>query len=240
MLRIVGMVADITESKQAEAALADVSRRLIDAQEQERSRIARELHDDIGQRLSLLAVKLEQLHLDPPDLPEVRIRMGELRVQASEIATDIQTLSHELHSTKLEYLGPVAAMRGHCQELGEQTKVKVDFKSQDLLSPLPPDISLCLFRVLQEALRNAVKHSGARDIEVGLWGTPDEVHLSVSDRGVGFDSEAAKRGRGLGLVSMEERLKLHKGMLSIESHPKQGTTIHARVPLSSGGSFVRA
>jgi PAS domain S-box-containing protein len=240
MLRIVGMVADITESKQAEAALADVSRRLIDAQEQERSRIARELHDDIGQRLSLLAVKLEQLHLDPPDLPEVRIRMGELRVQASEIATDIQTLSHELHSTKLEYLGPVAAMRGHCQELGEQTKVKVDFKSQDLPSPLPPDISLCLFRVMQEALRNAVKHSGARHIEVGLWGTPDEVHLSISDRGVGFESEAAKRGRGLGLVSMEERLKLHKGMLSIESRPKQGTTIHARVPLSSGGSFVRA
>ncbi len=240
MLRIVGMVADITESKQAEAALADVSRRLIDAQEQERRRIARELHDDIGQRLALLAVRLEQLHLDSADLPEVRIRMGELQVQVSEIATDVQTLSHELHSTRLEYLGPVAAMRGHCQELGEQTKVKVDFKSQDLPSPLPPEISLCLFRVMQEALRNALKHSGARHVEVGLWGTPDEVHLSVSDRGVGFDSEAAKRGRGLGLVSMEERLKLHKGMLSIESQPKHGTTIHARVPLSSGSGFVRA
>ena len=240
MLRIVGMVADITESKQAEAALADVSRRLIDAQEQERKRIARELHDDIGQRLALLAVKLEQLHLDPPDLPDIRTRLGALQVQASEIATDIQTLSHELHSTKLEYLGPVAAMRGHCQELSDQTKVKVDFRSQDVPSPLPPDVSLCLFRVLQEALRNAVKHSGARHIEVGLWGTPDEVHLSVSDRGAGFDSEAAKRGRGLGLVSMEERLRLHKGMLSIESQPKQGTTIHARVPLRWGGGFVRA
>jgi PAS domain S-box-containing protein len=239
MLRIVGMVADITESKQVEAALADVSRRLIDAQEQERRRIARELHDDIGQRLALLAVKLEQLHLDHPYLPEVRICIGELQVQASEIATDVQTLSHELHSTKLEYLGVVAAMRGHCQELGDQTKVKVDFKSEDLTSPLPPDISLCLFRVLQEALRNAVKHSGARHVEVGLWGTPDEVHLSVSDRGVGFDSEAAKRGRGLGLVSMEERLKLHRGMLSIESQPKLGTTIHARVPLHSGSGFVR-
>src|SRR5271168_2019254 len=240
MLRVVGMVADITESKQAEAALADVSRRLIDAQEQERRRIARELHDDIGQRLALLAVRLEQLHLDPPDLPEVRIRIRELQAQTSEIATDIQTLSHELHSTKLEYLGPVAAMRGHCQELGEQTKVKVDFNSQDLPSPMPPDISLCLFRVMQEALRNALKHSGARHVDVDLWGTPDEVHLSVSDRGVGFDSEAAKRGRGLGLVSMEERLKLHKGTLSIESKPKRGTTIHARVPLSSGSGFVQA
>jgi PAS domain S-box-containing protein len=239
MLRIVGMVADITESKQAEAALADVSRRLIDAQEQERRRIARELHDDIGQRLALLAVNLDELHRDPPDLPEVRSRTGELHKQASELAADIQSLSHELHSTRLEYLGPVAAMRGHCQELGEQTKVKVDFKTEGLPRPLPPEISLCLFRVMQEALRNALKHSGARHVEVGLWQTPEEVHLSVSDRGVGFDSEAAKMGRGLGLVSMEERLKLHKGMLSIESQPKQGTTIHARVPLSSGSGFVR-
>jgi PAS domain S-box-containing protein len=239
MLRIVGMVADITESKQVEAALADVSRRLIDAQEQERRRIARELHDDIGQRLALLTVKLEQLQLEPLDLPEVRIRIDELQVQASEIATDVQTLSHELHSTKLEYLGPVAAMRGHCQEFAEQTKLKVDFKSHGLPRPLPPEISLCLFRVMQESLRNALKHSGARHVEVGLWGTPDEVHLSVSDRGVGFDSEAAKRGRGLGLVSMEERLKLHKGVFSIESQPKHGTTIHAKVPLSSGNGFVR-
>jgi len=232
LLRIVGMVADITDRKLAEAALADVSRRLIEAQEQERSRIARELHDDIGQRLALLAGELEQLHQDPPDLAEVRRRMGELEKQASEMATDIQTLSHELHSTKLEYLGPVAAMRGHCQELGEQTKVKVDFKSQDLPTPLPPDISLCLFRVMQEALRNAVKHSGSRHIEVGLWGTPDEIHLAVSDHGIGFDREAAKESRGLGLVSMEERLKLLKGTISIESQPNRGTTIHARVPLS--------
>ena len=119
MLQIVGMVADITEAKLAEAALADVSRRLIEAQEQERNRIARELHDDIGQRLALLAIELEQLHQNPPDLPEIRRRVGELHKQALEITGDTQTLSHELHSTKLEYLGPVAAMRGLCQELGE-------------------------------------------------------------------------------------------------------------------------
>jgi PAS domain S-box-containing protein len=240
MLRIVGMVADITERKLAEATLADVRRRLTEAQEQERNRIARELHDDIGQRLALLAIELEQLHQDPPDLPEVRRRMGELQKQASELATDIQTLSHELHSTKLEYLGPVAAMRGLCQELGEQAKVKIDFKSQDLPSPLPPDISLCLFRVLQEALHNSVKHSGARHVEVGLWGTPDEIHLAVSDPGVGFDSEAAKESRGLGLVSMEERLKLLKGTISIESQPKRGTTIHASVPHRLGSDSIRA
>jgi PAS domain S-box-containing protein len=232
LLRIVGMVADITERKLAEEALADVSRRLIEAQEQERSRIARELHDDIGQRLALLAVQLEQLYQGSPDLPGVRGRIGELQKQASEIAGDVQTLSHEMHSTRPEYLSPVVAMRGLCQELGEQTKVKIEFKSQDLPSPLPPDISVCLFRVLQEALRNAVKHSGARYVQVGLWGKPDEIHLVVSDRGVGFDSEAAKKSRGLGLVSMEERLKLLRGAISIESQPDRGTTIHARVPLN--------
>ena len=239
MLRIVGMVTEITERKQAEAALADVSRRLIEAQEQERHRIARELHDDIGQRLALLAVELEQLHQSHSDLPEIRRRMGELHKQVIEIATDTQTLSHELHSTKLEYLGPVVAMQGLCRELGEQTNMKIDFKSQDLPAPLPPNISLCLFRVLQEALHNSVKHSGARHIEVGLWGTPNEIHLVVSDLGVGFDSEAARERRGLGLVSMEERLKLLQGTISIESEPQRGTTIHARVPLSWVGDSTR-
>ncbi len=230
ILRIVGMVADITERKLAEAALADVSRRLIEAQDQERNRIARELHDDIGQRLALLSIELDQLQ-GASNLPEVRHRMGELHRQAGEITTDIQTLSHELHSTRLDYLSPVVAMRTLCREIGEQTKVEIEFKSQDLPSPLPPEISLCFFRVLQEALRNSVKHSGARLIEVGLYGTPDEVHLAVSDWGVGFDREAAKGSRGLGLVSMEERVKILNGTLSIESRPGRGTTVRASVPL---------
>lgn len=240
LLRIVGMVADITERKLAEAAFADVSRRLIEAQEQERNRIARELHDHIGQRLALLAIELEQFQQDPPELADVRRRMGELEKQAREIASDVQALSHELHSAKLEYLGLVVAMRAHCQELAEQTTMKVDFKGQDVPSPLPPHISLCLFRVLQEALRNAVKHSGARQVEVGLWGTSDGIQLAVSDHGIGFDREAAKQSRGLGLVSMEERLKLLNGTLSIESRPNRGTTIRARVPLSSGSSYTQA
>jgi PAS domain S-box-containing protein len=232
---------DITQRKLAEAALANVSRRLIEAQEKERTRIARELHDDIGQRLALLTIELERLQENSPDLPvEVRGRMGELHKQTSEMATDIQTLSHELHSAKLEYLGLAAAMRGFCKEFGEQQNVEIDFKIPDLPSPLSPDISLCLFRVLQEALHNSAKHSGVRHIEVGLWGTADEIHLAVSDSGAGFDSEAVKESRGLGLISMEERLKLVKGTFSIESQPKRGTTIHARVPLSSGSDFMRA
>jgi PAS domain S-box-containing protein len=241
MLRVVGMVKDITERKQAEEALARLSRRLIEAQEQERTRIARELHDDIGQRLAFLAVEIEQFRQNSPDLPaEVRNGMGELQNQTSEIATDIQSLSHELHSSKLEYLGIAAAMRGFCGQFGEQQNVEIDFKIPDLPSPLSPDISLCLFRVLQEALHNSAKHSGVRHFEVRLWGASDEIHLAVSDSGAGFDSEAAKEGRGLGLISMEERLKLVKGTLSIESQPKRGTTIHARVPLGSGRDSMRA
>ena len=236
---VVGAVVafvDITERKLAETALASVSRRLIEAQEQERSRIARELHDDIGQRLALLAIKLAQLQQNPPNSSELPSRIGELQNQTSEIAADIQSLSHELHSSRLQYLGIAAAIRGFCREFGEQQKVEIDCKIHDLPVPLSPDISLCLFRVLQEALHNSTKHSGVRYFEVELWGTPGEIHLTVSDSGAGFDIEAARASRGLGLISMEERLRLVGGGLSINSQPKRGTTIHARVRLNSGGS----
>jgi PAS domain S-box-containing protein len=231
---------DITERKLAEAALANVSRKLIEAQEQERTRIGRELHDDIGQRLALLAVELQQLHENSVILPEVRNRLNELQKQTSEIAADIQSLSHELHSAKLQYLGIAGAMRGFCREFGEQQKVEIDFQTHDLPSPLSADISLCLFRVLQEALHNSAKHSGVRHFEARLWGTSDEIHLTVKDSGVGLDRELAKASQGLGLISMEERLKLLKGTLSIESQPKFGTTIHACVPLTSGGYSMPA
>jgi PAS domain S-box-containing protein len=237
--KVVGAVVafvDITERKVAEAALASVSRRLIEAQEQERSRIARELHDDIGQRLALLAIKLAQLQQSPPNSRELSGRIGELQKRTSEIAADIQSLSHELHSSRLQYLGIAAAIRGFCREFGEQQKVEIDCKIHELPGTLSPDISLCFFRVLQEALHNSTKHSGVRYFEVELWGTPDEVHLMVSDAGAGFDIDAAKAGRGLGLISMEERLKLLNGTLSIESQLQRGTTIHARVPFNSGGS----
>jgi len=240
---VVGAVVafiDITERKLAEAALANVSGKLIEAQEQERARIGRELHDDIGQRLAMVAIELQQLHEDPLVLPEVRSRTGELQKQISEIAADIQSLSHELHSAKLQYLGIAGAIRGFCREFGEQQKVEIDFQTHDLPSPLSPDISLCFFRVLQEALHNAVKHSRVRYFEVRLWGTPDEIHLTIRDSGVGFDREAARASQGLGLISMEERLKLVNGTLLIDSQPKRGTTIHARVPLPSVAGSMSA
>jgi len=232
---------DITHRKQMEEAILGMNRKLIESQEQERVRIGRELHDDIVQRLALLAVELEQVQQNSPDLHiEVRRRLGELRKQTSEIATDIQSLSHELHSSKLEYLGLAVAMRSFCREFGELQKVEIDFQSHDLPSPVPPDISLCLYRVVQEALHNSAKHSGVRHLEVRLWGTSDQIHLTVRDSGVGFDSEAVKESRGLGLISMQERVKLVNGTFSIESQPKRGTTICARVPFRSGSDSMRA
>ena len=231
---------DITRRKQMEEALLEISRRLIEAQEQERSRIGRELHDDIGQRLAMIAIELQQLHANSLILPDVRSRLDDLQKRTSEIATDIQSLSHELHSAKLQYLGVARAMRGFCQEFGEQQNAEIEFQSNDLPSHVSPDTSLCLFRVLQEALHNSAKHSGVRHIEVRLWGTSDEIHLTVADSGAGFDLEAAKESRGIGLLSMEDRLKLLKGTLSIDSQPQRGTTIHASVPLSAGSDSMDA
>jgi PAS domain S-box-containing protein len=240
VVQFVFTMMDVTERKRSEEALSSMSRRLIEAQEQERTRIARELHDDLGQRLALLANELVQLQQDASTLPETGRRISVLQKHATDLAMDIQTLSHELHSSKLEFLGIAAAMRGFCQEFVEQTKLKIDFKSHDLPSPLSTDVSLCLFRVLQEALHNSAKHSRVRHVEVQLWGTSDEIHLTVSDSGAGFDSKTARQNRGLGLISMEERLKLVKGTLSIESQLKRGTTIHARVPLSAEIDSMRA
>jgi PAS domain S-box-containing protein len=230
----IGSCVDLTDRKLAETALAGVSRRMIEAQEQERTRIARELHDDVGQRLALFSINLAQLHNGRANAPEIHSRIAELKNQISDIATDIQALSHRLHSSKLEYLGLATAMRGFCEEFGEQQKVEIDFEAHDLPSPLSPDISLCLFRVLQEALHNSAKYSGVKHFEVRSWGTQNEVHLTVSDSGSGFDIDAAKAGRGLGLISMDERLKILKGTLSIKSQLKRGTTVHAYVPLDPG------
>ena len=215
------------EAHQTQEALRGISAKLIDAQEQERSRIGRELHDDINQRLAMLAVELERLQVDPSD---VQNGLRELRNQTAEISYDVQALSHELHSSKLEYLGVVAGMKSWCNEFAQRQNIEVDFKSE-VSCPLPLDIGLTLFRVLQEALHNAVKHSGVRRFEVKLWEALGEVYLTINDSGRGFDCEQAMRGTGLGLTSMRERVRLVNGTITIDS--KIGTRIYDRVPLPS-------
>ena len=227
--RVACILHDITDRKRAEEALAAVTRRLIEAQEQERSRIGRELHDDINQRLALLAIELEQLRDNPVDVSN---SLQQLLEKTNALSHDVQALSHELHSSRLEYLGVVSGMKSLCREFSERQKMEVDFRS-DVSSPLPFEIGLCLFRVLQEALNNAVKHSGVKRVEVQVVEQSNEVHLLVRDSGNGFDIEAARQGSGLGLISMQERVRLVNGTIAFESKPMAGTTIHVRVPFKS-------
>ena len=232
---------DITQRKHADEALSGMSRKLIEAHERERTRIARELHDDVVQRLALLSLELEGVQEDVPDpASELRTRIGAIVNQTAEIVDDVQSLSHELHSSKLEYLGIVEAARNFCREFSERKKVDIDFRSHDLPAGLPTELSLTLFRVLQEALRNAEKHSGVKRFEVRLWGSTGGIDLSISDLGAGFDTETAMKNPGLGLRSMQERLRLVHGELSINSQPRGGATIHARIPFDSSSDSVRA
>jgi PAS domain S-box-containing protein len=237
----IGSCIDVTDRKLAEEALARMGRRLIEAHEQERTWIARELHDDVLQRMALLMVDIEVWGQQLPDSAgHFRERMRHGFQRLSDIVDDIQALSHRLHSSKLEYLGIVAAARSYCQELTEQQKVKVSFSYTNIPGVVPEEISLCFFRVLQEALQNAVKYSGVRQFAVELQATENEIELTVSDLGVGFDPHAAFTGRGLGLISMRERVYLAGGRISIESEPGMGTTIRACVPFSSGNKSEAA
>jgi signal transduction histidine kinase len=204
---------------------------LIEAHEEERTRIARELHDDIGQRVALLCVELESCaHQAPGSVVDLHECVQLARQRVFTLGDDIQALSHRLHSSKLEYLGLLSAAKSFCTELCERRNVRVEFKHSDVPVALPKEISLCLFRVLQEALQNAVKHSGAQDFTAEVHGTRDGIRLVVSDSGIGFDWRHAINGRGLGLISMRERLRLVNGELSIQSEPGHGTTVLARVP----------
>jgi len=226
----VGEVMDITERKRAEEALSTVSQRLIEAQEEERTRIARELHDDINQQIASLAVRLDCLNLSA-SARELRREVETVRNLVENVGSDIQALSHRLHSSKLEHLGLAKAAAGSCKEFSDLQKVEIDFRSENVPRDLSPEISLCLFRVLQEALQNAVKHSGSRRFQVSLLGGADGIGLTVQDSGIGFEPGEVMTGRGLGLTSMKERLKLVSGQLSIDSKLQRGTTIQAWVPV---------
>jgi PAS domain S-box-containing protein len=230
----IGSCIDVTDHKLAEESLANIGRKLIEAHEEERTWIARELHDDITQRIALLAIELDRWnqHL-PESAVDLHHHVHDARQRLSELAKDIQALSHRLHSSKLEYLGIAVAATSFCKELSEQQQVQVDFSHSDVPRTVPKEVALSLFRVLQEALQNAVKHSGVRHFKVELRGTPEEIHLTVTDLGIGFEWQGAMSSRGLGLISMRERLHLVTGDLSIKSEPGRGTTISARVPLAA-------
>ncbi|HEV2397485.1 MAG TPA: MASE1 domain-containing protein [Candidatus Sulfotelmatobacter sp.] len=234
----IGSCLDITDRKLAEEALAGVGRKLIEAHEEERTWIARELHDDITQRIALLAVELQRCDQRAPSLVTMHESLRLAYQRLSELGKDVQAISHRLHSSKLEYLGLVAAAKSFCRELSEQRKVRIEFKDADIPAAIPKEISLCLFRVLQEALQNAVKHSTDQNFTVEMQGSNEEISLTVSDSGIGFDWQEAMNRRGLGLISMRERLRFLNGEFSIRSAPGRGTSVVARIPYKQTKHFV--
>lgn len=233
------IIRDVTERRQAEEALSMVSRRLIETQEQERTWVARELHDDINQRIAFLAVTLDVARRElPVAATEDRRRISEVKNRLQDLGQDVQALSHRLHSSKLEYLGLAKAAAAFCREFCERQEIQIDFRSDVIPKTLPAEISLCLFRVLQESVQNSAKHSRSAHFQVLLGYTSDHVCLEVRDSGVGFDLEEVMKGAGLGISSMRERLKIVNGELSIDSRVNGGTVIHARVPLRQAAAAV--
>jgi PAS domain S-box-containing protein len=221
---------DITKHRQAEEARMALIRRLVNNQEVERTRVARELHDSIGQSLALFGMELEAARLTLKLTRDGDERMKHFCVKIKNLGHAVGTLSHQLHSSELELLGLVAAIKGLCREFTERYNIRVDCVCSDFPDNLDADVSLGLFRVIQEALHNVAKHSQAKKVAVEIRGVPDSVYLNVSDDGIGFTAKKVTGTRGLGLTSMRERIFLIRGELTITSTPGAGTRIEANVP----------
>jgi two-component system sensor histidine kinase UhpB len=220
--------------RESNARIHDLAGRLITAQEEERKRIARNLHDDLSQQLGALSIDLSllkrQLHAPADPLHEQIIG---LQNRIAEIIDQIRELSHDLHSAVLDHLGLSAALASICMEFQQQSGIPLTHKTQGDTAAIPADMGLCLYRVVQESLRNIARHAGATRAEVMLSNTDNAVELCVTDNGVGFDLEQVRWRSSLGLVSMEERVKLLQGSLYIKTRPGCGTELRVRIPLSS-------
>jgi PAS domain S-box-containing protein len=237
---LTAVVRDISSLKKAEQSLRDaevvrdeLSRRMMSAQEADRTRIARELHDDIGQSLAVL--KIQMLRADQPvsGNPEMRhASLKALTVKLQEIVDKVSRLSHDLHSSELELLGLVVAVKSHCRECSKQLGIPIGCVCDEPQEKLDGLLALSFFRVLQEAMHNIVKHSRATGVMVRLTRSESDLSLEISDDGVGFDIEGARLAEGLGLISMRERIHLIGGEFEIQSSPGQGTRITARAPIA--------
>jgi two-component system sensor histidine kinase UhpB len=256
--RMVGTKVDITERKIAETSvreneavlqatnreIQDLAGRLIAAQEVERARIARDLHDDLSQQLAGLSMALSGLKRRIGGLigaAELQDDVASLQRRAAGLAENIRHLSHDLHPSVLEHAGLAAALAAHCTEVQRQGGVLVTFTAHGDFTATSPGTALCLYRVAQEALRNVVAHSGARHAEVQLCGTADLAALTIADDGTGFDVIRTKeRPQGLGLVSISERVRLAGGTVSVVTELNSGTRLHVEVPANQRASGAAA
>lgn len=220
------------EAEQHEDRVSKMVRELIQAHDAERAAIARELHDYID-RLVLLSADLDRVRqIRPGPVGNGGQKMGGARQQIEDLASNVRALSHRLYSSKLEYLGLAGAAADFCKELSHQKMIEIEFMSEDIPKELPKEISFCIFQVLREAMQNMTEHHRSREFQVSLGVQSDEIHLTVRDLGVGFDSEDILERSRMGFDLMKERLKLVDGELSIESQRGRGTAIHARVPFN--------
>jgi signal transduction histidine kinase len=226
-------IMDITDRKRAEQELEELAGRLIHAQEEERSRIGRELHDHISQMLGVLTIRIDQLRADAATPPAVGGALQELRENAAEITNDVHRLSHRLHSSALDYLGLVPAVQRLVNEFSARHGIAIEFTHTSIPAPLVPEVALCLFRVTEESLTNIAKHSHAKSARVLVNGGSDGIHLTVEDAGTGFDVGRIERSGGLGFLSMRERLRVVHGTVRVDSSPSRGTRIDVRIPAAS-------
>jgi signal transduction histidine kinase len=228
----VGFCCDISPRQHAELSYRETASKLVSAQEADRSYIGRELHDDLGQRAALLAAQLATLARQPRASAGLRAGLAEAQENLQDLAVAIHNLSHQLHPAKLRLLGLVTTLEALCRDVSKDSAIKVHFHAKGVGSHVPEQVALCIFRVAQEALRNAVKHSAARDIHVRLSGSREQLVLRVKDEGVGFDPLASE-ATGIGLLTMRERVELGGGQLTIDAAAARGTTIEAVVPLAT-------
>ena len=230
-LYMVGVVFDITDEKEAERERAELSGRLIVAQEEERAHIARELHDDFSQRLALLKFQLDMVSENGVDPTHVSDPLSEAKQLVTEIVNDMHELSHRLHSSTVELLGLVTTARSHCKRFASQHGLTVEFADIDVPASIPIETSLALFRIMQEAMANSLKHSKASKLDVRLKGESDMIFLSVSDDGVGIDLGSDYLTNGIGISSMKERMRMLGGTFVLLSGPyMRGTKITVSVP----------
>ena len=226
------------ERERAALEIRDLAGRLISAQEDERRRIARELHDDFSQSLALLSVEMDLFGAATPAVePEAAHKLSGMAARVKDLSSEVHRMAHQLHPAKLDQLGLVPAARGFCRELSEKTGLRIDFEAGAFSRRVPDALALCLFRVLQESLHNVVRHSGAQSAQVVLREDPNRLRLTATDSGRGFDGERAQREGGLGLSSMRERVRLLHGALQVSSSPGQGTRIELSLPWSAGGEL---
>ena len=227
--RVVGLTADITKNMEAEESLRLMGQRLLSAQEEERQRLARELHDDIGQDMAVFIVRVQKAMSQCVD-EELLQQMRLLHTSAQQTSRKISQLSHQLHAPEIDYIGLSTALEMLCRDLSQTAPFELTCSCKSAPAPADRNISIALYRVAQEALHNIVKHAAAPHVHVELSGDDRTVVLRVSDDGRGFQPEAA-RPSGLGLISMRERMKLVGGTLTVSSMPGHGSTIEAQVKL---------